>query len=34
MEFQFGHGRNFLGDGYRSFLLSDVADFTLFKRTD
>ena len=24
MQFQFGHGRNFIGDGYRSFLLSDV----------
>lgn len=25
MQFQFGHGKNFIGDGYRSFLLSDVA---------
>lgn len=23
MQFQFGHGKNFIGDGYRSFLLSD-----------
>ena len=30
MEFQFGHGRNFLGDGYRSFLLSDVAAPSLY----
>jgi len=25
MQFQFGQGKNFLGDGYRSFLLSDVS---------
>ena len=25
MNFQFGHGQNFIGDGYRSLLLSDVA---------
>lgn len=25
LQFQFGHGKNFIGDGYRSFLLSDVA---------
>jgi len=24
-NFQFGHGKNFIGDGYRSMLLSDVA---------
>lgn len=24
-NFQFGHGKNFIGDGYRSFLLSDVS---------
>lgn len=24
-NFQFGHGKNFIGDGYRSFMLSDVA---------
>jgi hypothetical protein len=24
-QFQFGNGKNFIGDGYRSFLLSDVA---------
>ena len=30
MQFQFGHGRNFIGDGYRSFLLSDVAAPSLF----
>lgn len=25
LQFQFGQGKNFIGDGYRSFLLSDVA---------
>lgn len=30
MQFQFGHGRNFIGDGYRSFLLSDVAAPSLY----
>jgi hypothetical protein len=31
-NFQFGHGKNFIGDGYRSFLLSDVASpYTHFK---
>lgn len=25
LEFQFGNGKNFIGDGYRSLLLSDVA---------
>ena len=30
LQFQFGHGRNFLGDGYRSFLLSDVAAPSLY----
>ena len=30
MQFQFGHGRNFIGDGYRSFMLSDVAAPSLF----
>ena len=25
LQFQFGHGKNFIGDGYRSFLLSDVS---------
>ena len=30
MQFQFGHGRNFIGDGYRSFLLSDVSSPSLY----
>jgi hypothetical protein len=30
MQFQFGHGKNFIGDGYRSFLLSDVAAPSLY----
>lgn len=30
MQFQFGHGRNFIGDGYRSFMLSDVAAPSLY----
>lgn len=25
VQFQFGHGKNFIGDGYRSLLLSDVS---------
>jgi len=25
MQFQFGNGKNFIGDGYRSFILSDVS---------
>ncbi len=25
MQFQFGQGKNFIGDGYRSFLLSDIS---------
>lgn len=31
-QFQFGHGKNFLGDGYRSFVLSDVAAPSLYAR--
>ena len=30
MQFQFGHGKNFIGDGYRSFVLSDVAAPSLY----
>lgn len=30
MQFQFGHGKNFIGDGYRSFLLSDVSSPSLY----
>lgn len=30
MQFQFGHGKNFIGDGYRSFVLSDVASPSLY----
>ncbi|MDT7832686.1 gliding motility protein RemB [Flavobacteriaceae bacterium S356] len=30
MQFQFGHGKNFIGDGYRSFILSDVATPSLY----
>lgn len=29
-QFQFGHGKNFIGDGYRSFVLSDVAAPALY----
>ncbi len=29
-NFQFGHGKNFIGDGYRSFMLSDVASPNTF----
>jgi len=33
-SFQLGHGRNFWGDGYRSLLLSDLAnDYSYFKIT-
>lgn len=28
--FQFGHGKNFIGDGYRSFVLSDVSSPTTY----
>lgn len=31
--FQFGHGKNFFGDGYRSLLLSDNATSNLFFKT-
>lgn len=30
MQFQVGHGKNFIGDGYRSFILSDVATPSFF----
>ena len=30
MQFQFGNGKNFLGDGYRSFILSDVSSPTTY----
>lgn len=30
MQFQFGNGKNFIGDGYRSFLLSDVSSPTTY----
>jgi hypothetical protein len=30
MQFQLGHGKNFIGDGYRSFVLSDVATPSLY----
>ncbi|TXD49865.1 gliding motility protein RemB [Polaribacter sp. IC073] len=30
MQFQFGNGRNFIGDGYRSFILSDVSAPTTY----
>ena len=30
MQFQFGNGKNFLGDGYRSFILSDVSAPTTY----
>lgn len=32
MEFQFGNGKNFLGDGYRSFILSDVSAPTTYAK--
>lgn len=31
-QFQFGHGKNFIGEGYRSFVLSDVASPTLYAK--
>ncbi len=31
-QFQFEHGKNFLGDGYRSFVLSDVSSPSLYAR--
>lgn len=30
MQFQFGNGRNFIGDGYRTFILSDVSTPTTY----
>ncbi|MCI2229361.1 gliding motility protein RemB [Polaribacter sp. MSW13] len=30
MQFQFGSGKNFIGDGYRSFILSDVSSPTTY----
>ncbi|WP_435414000.1 gliding motility protein RemB [Polaribacter aestuariivivens] len=30
MQFQFGNGKNFIGDGYRSFVLSDVSAPTTY----
>ncbi|MFD2567197.1 gliding motility protein RemB [Pseudotenacibaculum haliotis] len=30
LQFQFGHGKNFIGDGYRSFFLSDVSSPSLY----
>lgn len=30
LQFQFGNGKNFLGDGYRSFILSDVSAPTTY----
>ncbi len=33
-NFQFGHGKNFLGDGYRSLLLSDVASPSPFLKVN
>ncbi len=32
MDWQFGHGRNFIGDGHRSFILSDYSTDHLFLR--
>jgi hypothetical protein len=32
IDFQFGHGRNFLGNGYRSFYVSDFSVDNLFLR--
>jgi hypothetical protein len=34
IRFQFGHGRNFIGNGYRSMLLSDFSPVGLFLRLD
>jgi len=33
-NFQFGHGKNFIGDGYRSFMLSDVASPNTFLKVN
>ena len=33
-NFQLGHGKNFIGDGYRSFLLSDVASPSTYLKMD
>ncbi|MGB0892417.1 MAG: gliding motility protein RemB, partial [Flavobacteriaceae bacterium] len=33
-NFQFGHGKNFIGDGYRSFLLSDVSSPSTYLKMD
>lgn len=33
-NFRFGHGKNFIGDGYRSFLLSDVASPYTYLKAD
>jgi hypothetical protein len=30
MQFQFGNGKNFIGDGYRSFILSDASSPTTY----
>ena len=30
LQFQFGNGKNFIGDGYRSFILSDVSSPTTY----
>ncbi|PWG05776.1 gliding motility protein RemB [Polaribacter aquimarinus] len=30
LQFQFGNGKNFIGDGYRSFVLSDVSSPTTY----
>ena len=34
LNVQFGHGKNFIGDGYRSFLLSDVASPATYLKAD
>jgi hypothetical protein len=33
-NFQFGHGRNFIGDGYRSFVISDVSSPATYLKMD
>jgi len=33
-NFQFGHGRNFIGDGYRSFIISDVSAPATYLKMD
>lgn len=33
-NFQFGHGRNFIGDGYRSFVISDVSAPATYLKMD